>query len=81
MIKLFIIEDHPVIVSGLRNMFRPSRDEIEITVTATSLNEALMRSPLADFNIILLDLWLPDGDPEDNFKTLVNKFSGKPVVV
>jgi DNA-binding NarL/FixJ family response regulator len=81
MIKLFIIEDHPVIVSGLRNMFRPLRDQIEVSVTATSLNEALVFDTNADFNLIILDLWLPEGDPEDNFRVLVKRFPGKPIVV
>jgi DNA-binding NarL/FixJ family response regulator len=81
MIKLFIIEDHPVIVSGLRNMFRPSRDQVEITVTASCLDEALKHNCVDDFNIILLDLWLPEGDPEDNLKMLLKQFPGKPVVI
>jgi len=81
MIKLLVIEDHPVIVLGLRNMFRPSRDNIEITSTANDLNEALKYDPSGDFNIILLDLWLPEGDPEENFIKVKKHFQGKPVVV
>jgi len=81
MIRLFVIEDHPVIVSGLRNMFRPMRDQIEITVTATDLGQALNYEKKEDFDLFLLDLWLPEGDPEENIIALIKKFPEKPVAV
>jgi DNA-binding NarL/FixJ family response regulator len=81
MIRLFVIEDHPVIVSGLRNMFRPHRDQIEISVTVTDLGQALRYEKRENFDLILLDLWLPDGDPEENIKALITRFPGKPVAV
>ncbi|HTX87820.1 MAG TPA: response regulator transcription factor, partial [Bacteroidales bacterium] len=81
MIKLFIIEDHPVTIAGLRTYFRPSRDEIIITLTANDMKEALSLDPDADFDLILLDLWLPDGDPTDNFHRIEKHFPGKPVII
>ena len=56
MIRLFTIEDHPVIVTGLKNLFRPSRDEIEITGAASNVDEAVLRADPETFDIILLDL-------------------------
>ena len=81
MIRLFVIEDHHVIVSGLRNIFRPSRDQIEIVITASSIKEALQHKPSEVFDLILLDLWLQEGDPEENFYQVRQHFPGKPIVI
>jgi DNA-binding NarL/FixJ family response regulator len=81
MIRLFVIEDHHVIISGLRNIFRPSRDHIEITITASGISDALRHAPTEPFDIILLDLWLHEPDPESNFKKVKNQFPGKPIVI
>ena len=56
MIRLFAIEDHPVIVTGLRNLFRPSRDEIEIIGSANNVDDAILHADAAAFDIFLLDL-------------------------
>ena len=63
MIRLFVIEDHPVIVTGLRNLFRPSRDEIEIVGSASNVDDAVIEADPDVFDIFLLDLWLPDSHP------------------
>jgi DNA-binding NarL/FixJ family response regulator len=80
MIRIFIIEDHPVTIAGLRTYFRPSRDIVIISKTANTLEEALLIDQ-GSFDVILLDLWLPSGEPEDNFKKINLKFPGKPVVI
>jgi two-component system, NarL family, response regulator DevR len=79
-VRVFIIEDHNVIVTGLRSYFRPSRDPVEVAVHATDLPAAMDVDP-ASFDIILLDLWLPQGDPLDNFRLLAKRFPGKPIVI
>lgn len=82
MIKLFAIEDHDVIiVAGLRNLFRPSRDEIEIIGSATRIEEALASNALKECDLILLDLWLPNTDPLEVMKVLTLRFPGKPVLI
>jgi DNA-binding NarL/FixJ family response regulator len=81
MIRLFIIEDHPVIVTGLKNLFRPSRDEIEIVGNAVSADDAVQRANPDIFDIFLLDLWLPEAHPLLNVKKLKENFPGKPIVI
>ncbi|MFZ4520653.1 MAG: response regulator [Bacteroidales bacterium] len=81
MIRLFVIEDHPVIVTGLKNLFRPSRDGIEITDNAFSVDDAVLKANTDTFDIFLLDLWLPDAHPLMNVKKLKEKFFGKPIVI
>ena len=82
MVKVFVIEDHAtIIVAGLRNIFRPSRDNIEVTGTALHVNEALKNPELASSDLILLDLWIPGHDPLETMKLLGEKFPGKPVII
>jgi DNA-binding NarL/FixJ family response regulator len=81
MIRLFVIEDHPVIVTGLKNLFRPSRDEIEIVDSANSVDEALNKADPATFDVFFLDLWLPNAHPQLNVKRIKDKFHGKPIVI
>jgi DNA-binding NarL/FixJ family response regulator len=81
MIRLFVIEDHPVIVTGLKNLFRPSRDEIEIMGNAFSVDDAVAKADAETFDVFLLDLWLPEANPLVNVKKLKEKFTGKPIVI
>ena len=39
MIRLFIIEDHPLIIYGLRTMFRTKRDGLEIVGSAKDIKK------------------------------------------
>jgi two-component system vancomycin resistance associated response regulator VraR len=81
MIRLFVIEDHPVIITGIKNLFRPSRDDIEIVDSANSVDEGLMKADPATFDIFFLDLWLPNAQPQVNVKRLKEKFHGKPIII
>lgn len=81
MIRIFVIEDHPVIVTGLKNLFRPSRDEIEILGSAFTVDDAILKADADTFDVFLLDLWLPDANPLMNVKKLKEKFQGKPIVI
>jgi len=81
MIRLFTIEDHPVIITGLRNSFRPSRDGIEITGSASNVDEAIEAAIPLTFDIFLLDLWIPGYQPLQNIKKLKDHFPEKPVVM
>jgi DNA-binding NarL/FixJ family response regulator len=81
MIRLFTIEDHPVIISGLKNLFRPSRDEIEIIGSAKDVDEAVVKADAGTFDLFLLDLWLPNAHPLLNVRKLKEHFPGKPIVV
>jgi DNA-binding NarL/FixJ family response regulator len=81
MIRLYIIEDHPVIVTGLKNLFRPSRDEIEIMGNAFNVDDAIAKADSDTFDVFLLDLWLPEANPLMNVKKLKENFQGKPIVI
>jgi len=78
--RVFVIEDHNIIVTGLRSYFRPSRDQVMISLNAGTIEEAILIDP-GSFDVILLDLWLPKGDPVDNFKEIQRHFPDKPIVI
>jgi DNA-binding NarL/FixJ family response regulator len=81
MIRLFTIEDHPVIITGLRNTFRPSRDGIEIVGSADNVENAIEIAEPSSFDIILLDLWIPGYQPLQNIRKIKEHFPGKPIVM
>lgn len=81
MIRLFTIEDHPVIISGLKSIFRPSRDNIEIVGSARDVDEAVVTARGVELDIFLLDLWLPNAHPLLNVRKLKEHFGNKPIVI
>ncbi len=81
MIRLFIIEDHPVIVSGLTSLFRKEEEGISISQSAINVAEALKHANPETFDLILLDLWIPNSNPVDNVKQLRRHFPDKPIVI
>ena len=80
-IRIFIIDDdQEIIVAGLKNMFRPSRDGIEFTGSAPNL-EQFMKVERETFDLILLDLYIPGEEPEENIKRLVERYPDKPILI
>ena len=80
-IKIFVIEDHPVFITGLRNSFRESRDNVSIAGSGNTLPEGVKLAAQTDFDIFLLDLYLPDSDPLENVRILKKVFPDKPIVI
>jgi DNA-binding NarL/FixJ family response regulator len=81
-IRLFVIDNHEtIIVSGFHQLFRPSRDFIEIIGSAISVHEALTSDVIKSCDIIILDLWIPDENPLENVWTLEGHFPGKPILI
>ena len=67
-IRIYIIDDdQEIIVAGLKNMFRPSRDMIEFIGSAPNLEE-FMKADRETFDLIMLDLYIPGEEPEANIK-------------
>ncbi len=82
MVRLFVIEDHEtIIVPGLRNLFRPSRDQIEIAGSAAGIHSALSNPALGSSDMIILDLWIPGEDPFNSLLLLSEQHPGKPVLI
>lgn len=70
--KILIVEDEIQIAEGIKAYFRPHGITCE---TASTVAAALGKTALYDYDCILLDLMLPDGDGFDILKAL--RRSGK----
>jgi len=82
MIKIFVIEDHEaIIVPGLRNLFRPSRDQIEISGSSSDLQDAFLNPTMGMADLIILDLWIPGDDPLTNMSMIRKQFPDTPVLI
>ena len=81
MVNLYIIDDHALIISGLKTSFRSPADFIKITGFSMTIGEALESIPQRRVDIILLDLFLPETEPLANIKTLSKSFPHIPIVI
>lgn len=60
-IKLFVVDDHPIVQAGVENVF-VDEDEFELLGAATSLPEAVAEVHKRQPDVILLDVRLGDTD-------------------
>lgn len=81
MIKLFIIEDHYLIVAGLKNIFRSLGNGIHVAGHAQNVQETVQQIREIDVDVIVLDLWIKDDDPVDNIRCLIREYPEIPVVI
>ncbi len=58
--RLLIVDDHPVVRAGLRT-FLDLQDDLRVAAEAGSLAEARTAAAEQPFDVVLLDLQLPDG--------------------
>lgn len=61
MIRVFVVDDHPVVRAGVRYILEAS-GEAEVVGEASSAEEALERIPTANPEIVLIDITLPGMD-------------------
>jgi DNA-binding NarL/FixJ family response regulator len=79
--RVLIIDDHPLVRDGLRSVIAISFDNIEILEAAT-LDEAVgLLEKQDNFDLILLDLNIPDVRRLDGLKLLRSRFPILPVVM
>jgi DNA-binding response OmpR family regulator len=76
--KILIIEDETEIASGIQDYFKPNGVHCE---TAVNYVEALSKITTYDYDCILLDLMLPDGDGFDILKTLKKNNKTEGVII
>jgi DNA-binding NarL/FixJ family response regulator len=79
-IRVVLIEDHPIVVDGLRASFA-ERTQITITGEAVTLAEGRLLLATAECDVILLDLRLPDGSGVDILRELRSRTDPPAVLV
>lgn len=60
MIRLLLVDDHPVVRAGLRAVLSPN-DGVEVVAEAGTAEEAVARVAEGDIDVVLMDLRLGDG--------------------
>jgi DNA-binding NarL/FixJ family response regulator len=80
-LKVLVVDDHPLIREALRQVLKALDGDIEL-VEAAGAAEALAAAGRNDaFDLILLDLALPDADGFDVLRELRERYPAFPVVV
>ncbi len=59
-LRVFLVDDHEVVRAGLRSLLE-SADDVLVVGEAGSVEDALVRIPLAHPDVAILDVRLPDG--------------------
>ena len=79
-LRILIVEDSEEQVLFLEKLFAAAPETFKIEV-AGSLGEALTRLQTGDFEVVLLDLTLPDSEGLETFARLIDAAPDLPVVV
>jgi DNA-binding response OmpR family regulator len=77
-LKILIVEDTLELAHSLKSFFRLEKNQVEIAV---DLEEAKHFVSVSHFDMILLDIMLPDGDGRDFLRALRNSNNNVPVIV
>lgn len=73
MIKIAIIDDHPLIVNGLENILR-HHAEIEIGGCYTSVSDLLTSLPTLQVDVLLIDIQMPEKSGPELAKIIQQKY-------
>lgn len=60
-LKLLVVEDHPVYLEGLSYILRKLGDHLVLTCVNSATDAIALLEKQTDFDLVLLDLSLPDG--------------------
>ncbi len=81
MINVFIIDDHPMVIKGIKSIFKDENQGIRICGSALSAEESLSLIEESGADIILLDLMMPGISGVDHCSTLKKIHPDKKVIV
>lgn len=80
LVRLLIVDDHPVVRDGLRGMFA-AEPGIEVVGEAASGPEAVTRTVTHDPDVVLMDLRMPGGDGVSAIRALGDRGARARVLV
>jgi DNA-binding NarL/FixJ family response regulator len=78
--NILIADDHPIFRSSLRHVLSVMNEAVDVT-EAGSFKEAATALDRAKFDLVLLDLLMPDMPPVDGLQLIVRAAPDAPVVV
>lgn len=80
-LKVLIVEDQKAIILFLKEILSKSKDRVYEIESAETISSALAKLDASDFNIILLDLNLPDSTNLETLGTINRKKPSIPIIV
>ena len=80
MIKVLIVDDHPVVRAGIRRLLTEAPD-IDVAGEAATAREGLERSRAETWDLVVLDMGLPDADGLEVLKQLKLDQPSRPVLI
>lgn len=80
MIRVLVVDDHAVVRAGLRQFFADI-DDIEVVDEAASAEAALRQIRTVEYDIVLLDISLPDKSGVEALKQIKRERPALPVLV
>lgn len=60
MISIFVIDDHPITIDGIKSAFSSGEDKIKVSGWATSVKEAIPKLKRSRAKVVILDLIMPE---------------------
>lgn len=82
MINLFIIDDHPTFIEGVKSLFPGDHSEkIKVSAWSTSVREARRKLKKSKAQIVLLDLVIPDESGVDFCLEIKTHYPEKKVII
>jgi len=80
MIRVLVVDDHAVVRAGLRQFLKDVGD-IEVAGEASSADSALRQIRSADYDVVLLDISMPEKNGVEALKQIKRDRPGVPVLV
>jgi DNA-binding NarL/FixJ family response regulator len=80
-VRLYIIDDHYLIIEGLYSSFDLESDDFKVIGGSLTLAEALQKISPESIDLIILDLFLQQSNPVSNIRQLRQAFPTIPVVI
>ena len=78
---LYVIEDHFLIIHGLRDMLRSSSEALDIVGYSNKIDKAVVEISSQPVDIIIMDLFIGKTDPVSNIRKLKSEFPAIPILV
>ena len=81
MIRLYVIDDHFLIIEGFFSSFDLESEEFLVVGGSLTVRDALNKIQPENVDIIILDLFINNTDPVLNFQAIHQQFQSIPIVI
>ncbi len=80
-IKIFIVDDHQIVIDAVKNEIKSQSDQFELVGTANDGQEALIAFETVKVDILILDINMPNVDGMEVLKEVTQKYPAFKVLI